>query len=74
MTMSSRSPKNAPHGALPDNLPGIDRLFGCDLRSKGWGVDLTRSDGVAPSSRDRAVAMKDRLDPAMIWVMRNRRR
>ncbi|MEM9682629.1 MAG: hypothetical protein AAF942_05140 [Pseudomonadota bacterium] len=74
MTMSSRSPKRVLQGALPENVPGIDRLFGCDLRSKGWGVDLAGAGTVAASGRDRAAAIKERLDPAMIWVMRNRRR
>jgi len=74
MTMSSSfSKKDGPAG-LPGELQGIDRLFGRDLRSRGWVVDLARI-GRSASGRDELRNRMDETpDPAMIWVMRGRRR
>lgn len=55
------------------NLEGIDRLFGRDVRSAGWVVDP------AADAQDRMNEMRtsfgeNRPDPAMIWALRGRRR
>ncbi len=55
-------------------LEGVDRLFGRDLRSTGWFVKTSpqSGDGAARTREDEPQATK--LDPAMIWSMRGRRR
>jgi hypothetical protein len=74
MTTSSGFSKKSGTAGLPGDLQGIDRLFGRDLRSLGWAVDLTRIRR-SGSGRD---ALQNRVDetpdPAMIWVLRGRRR
>ncbi len=57
----------------PGDLQGIDRVFGRDLRSQGWVVDLARI-GEDADDGDYQNRMDEDLDPAMIWVMRGRRR
>ncbi|MGE4219063.1 MAG: hypothetical protein AB7G39_06415 [Alphaproteobacteria bacterium] len=54
-------------------LEGVDRLFGRDLRSTGWFVKTApkSGDGTAKAREDEPQA---KLDPAMIWSMRGRRR
>ena len=56
---------------LPGELTGIDRVFGRDLRSEGWVVDLAR---IGEDPADDYNRMDESPDPAMIWVMRGRRR
>jgi hypothetical protein len=67
-TQISRKESLAP---LPGELTGIDRVFGRDLRSQGWVVDLTRIGEDADGYHNQ---MDESPDPAMIWVMRGRRR
>jgi len=69
-TQISRKESLAP---LPGELTGIDRVFGRDLRSQGWVIDLTRI-GDDADDGDYQNRMDEDLDPAMIWVMRGRRR
>ena len=71
---TSDSSKNDEPGAMPADLQGIDRLFGRDLRSRGWVVNLARTGRAAPGSGEMQNRMSEPLDPAMIWVMRGRRR
>ena len=74
MTMSSGFSKKDGAGGLPAELQGIDRLFGRDLRSRGWVVDLARIGRPGTGRSELHNRMDERLDPAMIWVMRGRRR
>ena len=74
MTMSSGFSKKDGAGGLPAELQGIDRLFGRDLRSRGWVVDLARIGRPGTGRGELHNRMDERLDPAMIWVMRGRRR
>jgi hypothetical protein len=71
MTMSTRFAKKGSLDLQPGDLRGIDRVFGRDLRSQGWVVDLTRIGEDADNYHNR---MDESPDPAMIWVMRGRRR
>jgi hypothetical protein len=73
MTTSSRFSKKDNPGSLPGDPETIDRLFGRDLRSQGWAVDLARlARAAAPDElRNR---WDETPDPAMIWVIRGRRR
>ena len=73
MTTTRISRKETPD-VLPGALQGIDRVFGRDLRSHGWVVDLTRLGRDADDRSDYINRMDESLDPAMIWVMRGRRR
>ena len=55
-------------------LAGIDRVFGRDLRSQGWVVDLP-----SDNDRDSALAAEGALGdgeplPAMMWALRARRK
>ncbi len=73
--MSSNAMKN-PADTQPggeQNLEGIDRLFGRDVRSAGWVVDpaATAQDG---NNELRTGLGENRPDPAMIWALRGRRR
>ncbi len=71
----SRSDDGNGDGALQKApLTGVDRLFGRDLRSQGWVVDL-------PSGLDRESAQTAADDfadgaplPAMMWALRARRK
>jgi len=54
---------------LPGELQGIDRVFGRDVRSQGWVVDLTSIGADSDDDYD-----DDSPDPAIIWFMRGRRR
>ena len=69
--MSSNAMKK-PQGA-EQNLEGIDRLFGRDVRSAGWVVDpaAIAQQGQNDSRTGRGEV---RPDPAMIWALRGRRR
>ena len=72
MTMSTRALRKDSLDSLPGELHGIDKVFGRDLRSRGWVVDLAR---MAEADRDDLPNRMDETpDPAMIWVMRGRRR
>jgi hypothetical protein len=71
---TSGSSKNDDPGASPVELQGIDRLFGQDLRSRGWVVDLARIARTGGGRSELHNRIDERLDPAMIWVMRGRRR
>ena len=71
---TSGSSKNDGPAALPVELQGIDRLFGQDLRSRGWVVDLARIGRTGTGRGELHNRIDERLDPAMIWVMRGRRR
>lgn len=67
-----KNPADTPPGT-EQNLEGIDRLFGRDVRSAGWVVDP------AAAAQDRHNEMRadhgeGRPDPAMIWALRGRRR
>jgi hypothetical protein len=74
MSTSSGFTKKDEAGGLPVDLQGIDRLFGRDIRSRGWVIDLTRI-GQSGTGRSKLYnRIDERLDPAMIWVMRGRRR
>jgi hypothetical protein len=73
MTTTPVSRKENPD-VLPGALQGIDRMFGRDLRSKGWVVDLTRLDRRVEDDGEYVNRMDESLDPAMIWVMYGRRR
>jgi len=73
MTPSDSSGGNKPTGETSAALTGVDRLFGRDLRSKGWVLKL------APVPETRADETQDletapEADPAMIWALRWRRR
>jgi hypothetical protein len=48
-------------------------LFGRDLRSQGWAVDLARLAKAAAQDELRN-RWDETPDPAMIWVIRGRRR
>ena len=74
MTTTSGSSKKAGAGVLPVELQGIDRLFGRDLRSGGWMIDLARVGRAATARGELHSRMDDKPDPAIIWVMRGRRR
>ncbi|MGH6619987.1 MAG: hypothetical protein ACREF6_10625 [Alphaproteobacteria bacterium] len=74
MTMSSGFSKKDGAGGLPAELQGIDRLFGRDLRSRGWVIDLARVGRAGAGSSELRNRMDETPDPAMIWVMRGRRR
>jgi hypothetical protein len=74
MTTSSDFSKKDRVPGLPGDLQGIDRLFGRDLRSRGWVIDLARIGRTGPVPEDRRSRRDEGLDPAMIWVMRGRRR
>ena len=74
MTMSGRFSKKQEPDILPGDLQGIDRVFGRDLRSRGWVVDLTGMGEDADGWRNLPNRMDETPDPAMIWVMRGRRR
>jgi len=55
-------------------LTGIDRVFGRDLRSQGWVVDLSSG-----FDRDSAQVAEDAFAdegplPAMMWALRARRK
>ena len=55
-------------------LKGVDRLFGRDLRSKGWFVDPSDGGSAGPESRHNLDRGEQAPDPAMIWALRWRRR
>ena len=74
MTMSSRFSRKENPAALPGGLQSIDRVFGRDLRSHGWAVDLTRLADEADARDEMPNRVDETPDPAMIWVMRGRRR
>ena len=74
MTMSTRFSRKEKQDYLPGELQGIDRVFGRDLRSHGWVVDLTRLGDDADGRSGYPNRMDETPDPAMIWVMRGRRR
>ncbi len=74
MTMSSAFSKKIGAGRLPGELQGIDRLFGCDLRSRGWVIDLTRIARSGSGRNELQNRIDESPDPAMIWVIRGRRR
>jgi hypothetical protein len=59
---------------LAEALEGIDRVFGRDLRSQGWVVDLNRGGAGIEVDVDYRNRVDDDFDPAMIWVLRGRRR
>jgi hypothetical protein len=71
--MSTRSLAKGGSDGLPGELEGIDKLFGRDLRSRGWVIDLARVGGEARRN-EMPNRMDETPDPAMIWVMRGRRR
>ena len=71
MTMSTRISRKMPE-SLPVELHGIDKVFGRDLRSGGWAIDLTRMARAAHGNLPNR--MDDTPDPAMIWALRGRRR
>ena len=54
-------------------LEGVDRLFGRDLRTTGWFVK-TAPQSVEKAAKGREDEPQAKLDPAMIWSMRGRRR
>lgn len=55
-------------------LTGIDRVFGRDLRSQGWVVDLTPGFDW-DSAQDAEDAFDDGAPlPAMMWALRVRRK
>ena len=74
MSTPSGVTKKDETGGVPVELQGIDRLFGRDLRSRGWVVDLARIARPDTGRSELHNRMDERLDPAMIWVMRGRRR
>jgi hypothetical protein len=74
MTISSDFSKKISAAGLPGELQGIDRLFGRDLRSRGWVVDLARLGRGRPGRNELRNRIDETPDPAMIWVMRGRRR
>jgi len=49
-------------------------VFGRDVRSQGWVIDLTRIGEDADARHGLPNQMDETPDPAMIWVMRGRRR
>jgi len=69
--MATRSMMKESLEPLPGELQGIDRVFGRDLRSQGWVVDLTC---IGADAEDDDYDYDDSPDPAIIWVMRGRRR
>ena len=72
MTMSTRISRKDGLDSLPGELHGIDKVFGRDLRSRGWVVDLAR---MAEADRaDLPNRMDETPDPAVIWALRSRRR
>ena len=75
MTPSDRSGKNKPSGEPDAALTGVDRLFGRDLRSRGWVFD--RAPVIEPPVV-KALETEDVLDVgpdlAVIWALRQRRK
>jgi hypothetical protein len=67
--MATRSMRKESLEPLAGELQGIDRVFGRDVRSQGWVVDLTC---IGADAEDDD--FDDSPDPAIIWVMRGRRR
>jgi len=74
MSISSRSSSKGILAGLPVGPNDLDRLFGSDFSSKGWVVDLARLAARSEDDSDTLRRMNESLDPAMIWVMRGRRR
>jgi hypothetical protein len=77
MTPSDSSGNNKRAGGVAA-LSGVDRLFGRDLRSKGWVLKLAPiSEPQATETRateTRETESAPEADPAMIWALRWRRR
>ena len=56
-----------------EELEGIDRLFGRDLRSAGWVVDPAAVAKNGTNERSASYG-EEAPDPAVIWALRGRRR
>ncbi len=74
MTPSDLSGKNKPSGEPDAALTGVDRLFGRDLRSRGWVLKLAPVAEPPAADRPETEDAPDAgPDPAMIWALGWRR-